>query len=104
MPLFLEPTDTDSDIPMSNNFYSLPPLSPDAKKDLLNRFTFHPSENATRQAFHESVRDHALDLATHYSQCLAPGRELDLALTKIEEAMMWANAGVARVTEEGARR
>lgn len=40
---------------------------------------------------------HQLDtVASHYSGNTAPGRELALARTKIEEAVMWAVKGITK--------
>lgn len=63
--------------------------------DLRNRFTFHPATPSTGPK-HEDVRMASLHFATFISSTVPPGREQALALTKIEEAMMWANAGIAR--------
>lgn len=79
-------------------------LTPDEEKDLNNRFTFHPSESRARQILHEDVREGCLNLAEEITRSSMPCRELSLAITKIEEAMFWANAAVARLTEDGARR
>jgi hypothetical protein len=33
--------------------------------------------------------------AEHMVQCIAPSRERSLALTKLDEALFWANAAIA---------
>ena len=63
---------------------------------LENRFQYHPATTGERQAQHELVRSHCLSLAIVLSGVVPQGRELSLVLTKLEEAMFWANAGVAR--------
>ena len=58
-------------------------------------FTYHaPTTEKIKR--HEAVRDagHAMAIAI-ISHC-PESRELSLALTKIEEAVMWANAAIAR--------
>jgi hypothetical protein len=49
-----------------------------------------------RIAKHTAIRDEARALAHQLVDRVPPGRELSLALTAIEEAVMWANAGIAR--------
>lgn len=48
--------------------------------------------------FHQHIRAKAQELAVMIDNLLPSeaGREKALALTKVEEAMMWANAGIAR--------
>lgn len=60
-----------------------------------NDFKFHPADEAKGQT-HQAVRE-ACELAAHKINSLVPeSREKSLALTKLEEAMFWANAGIAR--------
>jgi hypothetical protein len=64
--------------------------------DLVRRFSHHaPPDQATADA-HGDVRAGALGLARMIVHLVPDGREQALAITKIEEAMMWANAGIAR--------
>ena len=63
--------------------------------DLENRFTHH-APNAERIRNHEGIREGALLFAKLVLACVPAGREQALALTKLEEAMFWANAGIAR--------
>lgn len=61
-------------------------------------FVFHPPTEAKR-AFYESLRDRFRALAHFLIENVPPGRELSTALTKLEESVMHANAGVARSAE-----
>lgn len=62
--------------------------------ELQNRFTYHaPDALAVQQ--HERIRTHGFTMATAIND-LADSREKSLALTKVEEAVMWANAAIAR--------
>jgi len=71
-------------------------------QDLLNRFTYHPPSAASVHALRE-LRAMALDFANLVVREVPASREQALALTKIEEAVMWANAGIVRhQTEEDA--
>lgn len=63
--------------------------------DLDNRFTFHPVRG-NEAAVYATVRRLALDLARSLDELVPDGRELSLAITHLEEAVFWANAGIAR--------
>ncbi len=63
--------------------------------DMQNRFAYH-APNDLQKRLHEQIRDLHKDLAIRVLQDLPPCREQALAITKLEEAMMWANAGIAR--------
>lgn len=45
---------------------------------------------------HEMVRENLKEEAVWMNEVLPEGREKSLAVTKLEEAMMWANAAIAR--------
>lgn len=64
-------------------------------QDLQHRFTYHPPIEAQQRHF-EHVRDEARKLAEYVEANLPHSREQSLAITKLEEAVMWANAGIAR--------
>lgn len=61
--------------------------------DLTNRFSFHPADTQDK---HGEVRATMWRAAEYLSDNLPDCRETSLAVTKLEEAMMWANAAVAR--------
>lgn len=65
------------------------------KEDLTKRFTYHAPKAGQPEKYKE-IRDEALTLASVMNILCPESRELSLALTKIEEAVMWANAGIAR--------
>lgn len=60
-----------------------------------NDFMFHPAKD-DQGARHQRIRSAARDLAIAIATLVPEGREKSLALTKAEEAMFWANAGIAR--------
>lgn len=62
--------------------------------ELRNRFGYHPATPETIP-LHENVRALSLELAVIFDQGLPEGREKALALTKLQEAAMWANAAIA---------
>lgn len=70
--------------------------SMDAKllADINNRFSYHPPKEG-QQARYVALRDSARNFALLICQNSKPSREQSLALTKLQEAVMWANAGIA---------
>ncbi|WP_020142279.1 hypothetical protein [Terracoccus sp. 273MFTsu3.1] len=64
--------------------------------DLQNRFDFHPATDEEKRNAHTSVRVAAYELAQFVNVKVPDGREKATAITKIEEAMFWANAALAR--------
>lgn len=58
-------------------------------------FVYHPPKPDQLPKYAE-IRDHARFLAHMLVELVPPGRELSLALTKLEECVMHANSGVAR--------
>lgn len=63
--------------------------------ELANRFTHHPpkGDQAVRYA---EIRRRAGDLAAFIVSVSPPGREQALAVERLEETVMWANASIAR--------
>lgn len=69
---------------------------PKVDEDLEKRFRFHPAKDLDTQEKHENIRGICKELAYFIKDTVPPGREQALALTKLEEVMMWSNAGIAR--------
>lgn len=69
------------------------PLLPSS--EIKHRFQHHPPSPEKIEQ-HKSVREICEDLAHHINEFIPPGREQATALTKVEEVMFWANAGIAR--------
>lgn len=63
--------------------------------DLNKRFTYHPPKGDQAQRY-EDIRRNAHSLAAFIDASCPDSREKSLALTKLEEAVMWANASIAR--------
>lgn len=66
--------------------------------DLERRFAFHPADTDEKRNAHQSVRDECLRLANHVDATCPDGREKSLAITNLEQVMMWANAAIARAS------
>ena len=66
-----------------------------APDDLENRFTYHAPKEGQPEIY-RLIREKALDLAFHIDHLSPDSREKSLAITALEECVMWANAGVAR--------
>jgi hypothetical protein len=64
---------------------------------LRHRFMHHPPKTADVTDRHDSVRTICLEAAEVILEETGPSsREQSLAITKLEEAMFWANAAIAR--------
>ncbi|WP_394909930.1 hypothetical protein [uncultured Robinsoniella sp.] len=60
-----------------------------------NNFMYHsPKEGQTEK--YEAIREKAKELAYLIEEACPNSREKSLAITKLEESSMWANASVAR--------
>lgn len=65
-------------------------------EDIEHRFAFHAATTDEKRDAHTSVRQACRRLADHINETCPDGREKATALTKVEEAMLWANGALAR--------
>ncbi len=63
-------------------------------KDIDNIFTYHTPKGSQQQRY-EALREHARKFARLVLESCHDSREKSIALTKIQEAVMWANASIA---------
>ena len=63
--------------------------------EIKNRFTYHAPDNDQIERY-DSIREHAKDFAYLLEEFCPESRERSLAMTKLEECVMWANASIAR--------
>lgn len=59
------------------------------------RFAYHPPKTEERAATHDNVREAFREFADQLDALLPECREKALALTALQESMMWTNAAVA---------
>jgi hypothetical protein len=64
--------------------------------DIENRFAYHAPTDEEKRNAHTSVRNACREVADFLNETLPEGREKSTAITKLEEAMFWANAALAR--------
>lgn len=63
--------------------------------EIENNYTYHaPKEDQPER--YERIRYKAKMLAAYINEKCPESREKSLALTKLEETVMWANASIAR--------
>ncbi|MFJ2176395.1 hypothetical protein ACIOHE_26330 [Streptomyces sp. NPDC087851] len=65
-------------------------------RDIENRFAFHAATTEEKRDAHTSVRQQCRQLADFLNEKLPEGREKSLAITHLEDVMMWGNAALAR--------
>jgi hypothetical protein len=80
---------------VDNNFAYRAPDLLDKRAQILHNFTYH-APNASQQAAYEDIRRYAKALALLILRLTPPSREQSLAFTQLEQAVMWANASIAR--------
>jgi hypothetical protein len=63
--------------------------------DLANRFTYHPPGPGQAEVY-EELRARAHEFALYLGHVCPESREKSLAVTHLEECVMWGNAAIAR--------
>ena len=71
------------------------PVTPEIEKRLDNTFKYHKPQDDQQERY-VAIRETAKVLAHRIVTDTPPSREQSLALTKLEEAVMFANAAIAR--------
>ena len=74
-------------------------ISPKMQKRLDNDFTYHPPFGDQVERYTQ-IRNEGKNFAELCAASCPESRELSVALTKIEEAVMWANSAIARNEKE----
>lgn len=65
------------------------------KNRIENNFTYHAPKGDQAERYGK-IREKARELAELMEESCPDSREKSLASTKLEEAVMWANASIAR--------
>lgn len=65
------------------------------KDQIKKAFTYHPPKDGQSERYVE-LREKAKEFAEMIDANCPDSREKSLALTKLEETIMWANASIAR--------
>lgn len=65
-------------------------------RELEVRFTYHPPTDEAQVELYNRIRMEAKHLAGFIVAHTPSSREQSVAITKLEEAVMWANASIAR--------
>lgn len=78
---------------------SLLDQKPAMNADLENRFTYHAPFGTQVERYH-ILRNKAKSLAYRIESFCPNSREKSLALSNLEQAVMWANAAIARNEKE----
>lgn len=60
-----------------------------------NNFSYHRPQEGQAESY-ERLREEAKELAYSIDALCPNSREKSLAMTKLEESIMWANASIAR--------
>lgn len=71
------------------------PITDSDREDFAKRFTYHVVKNDQGERY-TSLRIEARELAELVLEHCPSSRERSLALTKLEEAIFWANASIVR--------
>jgi len=66
----------------------------DPKQKIENSFTYHPPKGSQTQRY-EELRNWAKEFALLIERHCPNSREKSLAMTKLEECVMWANKSIA---------
>jgi hypothetical protein len=64
--------------------------------ELSKRFTYHPPTTEGKVEAYQRIREDARLMANTINTQAPESREKSLAITKLEETVMWANAAIAR--------
>lgn len=74
-------------------------MTRDERNDITNRFTYHKPFDDQSERYAE-IRAMACDLAMEILGLCPESRERSLAITNLEQAVMWANASIAKNENE----
>lgn len=73
------------------------PLTGITIEEVQHRFGYHRADQQAAEQ-HAAIREAYILLGSVVAQAVPAGREQALAMTALQESMMWANAGVAMLS------
>ena len=65
-------------------------------EQIKNNYTYHPPKDKAQQELYSTLRREGKGLAFIIQDFCPESREKSIAMTKLEEVIMWANASIAR--------
>ncbi len=65
------------------------------EEQIKNNFKYHAPKGEQIEVY-KKIRENVKQIALMINEYIPDSREKSLSLTKLEEAVMWANAGLAR--------
>ena len=71
------------------------PIKEEDSKRIENTFMYHAPKDGQQDKY-RAIREEAKTFAYLLIESCPPSRELSLAITKLEETVMWANSAIAR--------
>lgn len=71
-------------------------MNPNKIAEVENNFKFHAPKDEEQIKKYEQMREKLKETAKYVLENTPASREQSVALTKLEEAMFWANAAIAR--------
>jgi len=80
---------------MSMGKFKTRELTPEELERIENNFTYHPPQGDQVEKY-SVIRSMFRQTAAFLCRTCPQSRELSIALTHLEDAMMWANAAIAR--------
>jgi hypothetical protein len=69
-------------------------MTKEMTKEIVTRFTYHPATEATGE-IHGTLRALHMELAFKIQEITPQSREQSLALTALQESLLWSNAAIA---------
>lgn len=66
------------------------------QEEEISRFKYHPADTEEKKLAHEQARAMVLECAEELMMFIPESHEREKVLDKLDEVLMWANAGVAR--------
>jgi hypothetical protein len=66
-----------------------------SREELVKHFKYHPPKDDEQKTRYEQVRRRGYEAAVAIVEETPESREQSLALTHLEQAIMWANAAIA---------